>query len=309
MSDPKDQHFVPQCYLRQFVDPNTPPQYEPYVWVFSKDGRKKKKKAPTNIFKERDLYTLQLRTGENDYSIEKTLAQVESEYASAFEHKISNKLPLSAEEHLGLCIFVATMLQRTLRHRDNIERFLDELIEKTEVMEKAHGAEPKKSLELKSYKENAHKLGVVQLMPDITELLIHMSIAFFCADNNGAYFITSDDPCTLFNPDLQWQKYYGPGLAQKNIELILPLSPDIAVCMTWGNLKGYMHYEKGRIDELNRMTRGHCQEYFISHSSKKKRIWFSHYPRNPIFFIRVISHKVRTRVDRWLAKLRYRHVR
>ena len=49
MSDAKKQHYVPQFYLREFLDPNTPPGQEPYVWVFSKDGKKKQRRAPKNI--------------------------------------------------------------------------------------------------------------------------------------------------------------------------------------------------------------------------------------------------------------------
>lgn len=67
---PTKQHSVPQCYLREWVDPNTPAEQEPYVWIFNRNERKGPKKAPSNIFTETDLFTLKLKTGEKNYSID-----------------------------------------------------------------------------------------------------------------------------------------------------------------------------------------------------------------------------------------------
>ena len=58
---PTKQHYVPRCYLAGWVDPSTPAGQEPYVWVFNRGERKGRKKAPSNLFTETDLYTLKLR--------------------------------------------------------------------------------------------------------------------------------------------------------------------------------------------------------------------------------------------------------
>lgn len=49
----KGQHFVPECYLKAWCDPACPTNYEPYVWLFDRDGSNAQNKAPFNIFKER----------------------------------------------------------------------------------------------------------------------------------------------------------------------------------------------------------------------------------------------------------------
>jgi hypothetical protein len=60
-----------------------------------------------------------------------------------------------------------------------------------------------------------------------------MSLAFLCIKNTEKHwFITSDDPCVFFNPDLQWQHFYGPGFGQEKIQLTLALSPEITVMFT-----------------------------------------------------------------------------
>ncbi len=291
---PTKQHYVPECYLRGWVDPKTPAGQEPYVWIFNRGEKVGRKKAPSNIFTETDLYTLRLKTGEKDYSIEETLSNLEGRYANIFRNKIQKHLPLSEEEHITLCAFVAAMLQRTPRYRDNMDRFHNELIEHTEAMEKSHGIDSKESEKMKEFQKNSHRMSIVQMLPSITEMLMPMSVAFLCA-KRGSKFVTSDDPCNLFNPDLQFQKFHSPGLSQKNVQVTLPLSPEIALCMSWSPLRGYAEWSNNEVEEMNRMVVGHCYKYFVSHNSKVRRHWFRRYPLDFFFILKIIRHLVEMR--------------
>lgn len=287
---PTKQHYIPQCYLREFADPTMPADKDPFVWIFDKNGKNRRRDKVKNILFSNDLYTIKIK-GKKNYTIEEKLANLEGRYAKVFKEKIEKHLPLNEEEHIILCAFVSVMLQRTLRNKDNLERFYDELIEHAEAIENAHNTPPTESKRLKEYRENAHKLDVVNLLPDITQLLLEMRVAFLCA-KRGAKFVTSDDPCNLFNPDLQWQKFWGPGLGQKNIQVTLPLSPDIMICISWSNFSGYVQWAKHRVEESNRMIIGHSYKYFISHSPRTKWIWFRRYPLNAFFMLKVLRHKV-----------------
>lgn len=166
------------------------------------------------------------------------------------------------------------MLLRTQKQKENIEGFIDQLIQMTEGIERARGAKPKKSSELKQTKENAHKLALIHSMPKITQLLSKMNLAFLCTLGRGS-FITSDSPCYLFNSELQWLPgFHGPGLAQKHVEVWMPLSPEISVSFSWSNnLRGYLEIGTDMIHEHNRMTFGYSHEYFIANSPKIKRRW------------------------------------
>ncbi len=135
---PTKQHYVPACYLREWVDPNTPPDQDPYLWIFKKGEKKGKKRAPSNSFTETDLYTLKI-DGKKDYSIEEALSTLEGRYASVFRNTISKHLPLNDDDHITLCVFAAAMLYRTLRHKHQLEKFFDELIQQMEAMEHAYG--------------------------------------------------------------------------------------------------------------------------------------------------------------------------
>ena len=259
MSDPKNQHIIPQCYLKQFVDPKTPARYEPYVWIFEREAKRGKKKAPKNILAETDFYTLK-----GDYVIEKTLAQIESDYAVIFDKKIKNKIPLDSQEHLIFCAFVAAMLQRTLKQKENIEHFMDQVIDHAKQMEMAHGVPPKTSLEWEKEKKDAHKLSVMQMIPEIAKILYQMNVAFLCTKSKRVSFITSDSPAYLFNSQLQFQRFYGPGLGQKHVEVRMPLSPEISVDFSWiNNLRGYLVASEDMVHNDNRMVYGHSHQYFI----------------------------------------------
>lgn len=307
-NQPTKQHYIPQCYLREFVDRKTPKNQEPYVWVFDKGKRKGRKRAPSNLFIETDLYTLKLKTGGKNYIIEETLSRLEGKYAEIFREKIKNHIPISDKEHIYFCAFIGVMLQRTLRHRDSLNDFFDKIIAHAGVLEKENNLEPDESKRLNKSKEETHSRSLIQTLPDITELLMRMSVAFLCAPN-GVDFLTSDDPCNLFNSDLQWQKFYGPGLAQKNVQVTLPLSPKICLCLSWTNLKGYIQLDKNRAEEVNRMIVGKCYKYFVSSGHKTKKSWFRKYPLDFFFITKILIHKLRELFQKIKYYYKYKHVR
>ena len=176
----------------------------------------------------------------------------------------------------------------------------------TEEMEKEHGMPPKKSLELKQEKENAHKISVLQMIPHITEILLKMNLAFLCSKQSVS-FITSDTPCFLFNSRLQWQNFYGPGLMQKYVEVRMPLSPEISVCFSWiNNLRGYLQIDTNLIHESNRMVFGHSYKYFIANSSKIKRCWFRRFPLDPIFIIKILRNRIYPQI-KYALKKQFKH--
>lgn len=294
MPEPKYQHIVPRCYLRQFTDPNVPSGHEPPVWIFERGSKKGRRRGVGNILAETDFYTLKLEDGGKDYSIEKNLAQIEGDYTGVFENKIRMKIPLNQEDHIALCAFVAAMLQRTLKQREYIESNYDELIAKAERLEQARGLPSRTSKKLRDQKEWAHKLSLIETIPEITKILLQMNLAIFCTNGRGS-FITSDAPCFLFNYRTQWQRFIPPAFGQKHIEVRMPLSPDYTVCFTWANnMRGYLNISKDWVHECNRMVYGHSHQYFIANSPKLKKRWFNRFPLDPIFISRIFLKQLRS---------------
>jgi hypothetical protein len=305
MSDPKKQHYIPACYLRQFVDPLTPEGQEPYVWMFDKKNKKGKKRAPKNILTSNNLYTINISGDKKDYTIEKTLSRIEGEYIGILNNKIKKHLPLTDEEHIAFCIFVVTMLQRTLRQKENIERFMDEVIGRGEEMAQANNARFDQADEWRRYKVDMHKKGVLEMVPKITDIIYRMGLAFMYPANDKLVFITSDDPCGMFNPDLQWQRFYGPGLMQNNIQLTLPLTPKVSACFSWTNFKGYIQMSKWWTNEINRHTYNQSHKVFIHSSSKIKRSWFTRYPISLSFMLKVLLFSVKRKLEEYKFNRKY----
>jgi hypothetical protein len=223
---------------------------------------------------------------------EEKLRNIETEYTRVYREKIAKRLPLSKQDHAVLCIFIGALLQRTLRHKDVVEKFLTEVIEKMEKMDEAHNTKSKIVEEYKELQSNSHKLAIFKILPDMANILTQMNLAFMCNDNNSPGYITCDDPCVMFNPDLQWQKFYGYGLAQKSIELSITISPTTMAVFSWQNLRGYIKTSNSRVQDHNRMVRNHAYKYFLLNEPKTKLIWFSRYPLSPKFMFLVLKHKL-----------------
>lgn len=294
---PKRQHYVPQCYLKEFATPDSINDKEPLIWIFSKNKRVGRIDKIKNVLFAKDLYTIDAG-GKKDYSIEISLGNIESEYTKVYREKILKGLPLSKRDHFVFCVFISALMQRTLRHKDSLEKFLDEVIEKMEKLDEAHNTKSKIVEDYKKLKKNSHKLNLFKIIPDITDVLKRMSLSFVCAQNISSKYITCDDPCIMFNPDLQWQRFYGYGLAQKSIELTITLSPDVMAVFSWQNLKGYITTTNSRIEDHNRMVRSHAYKYYLLNNPKPKLIWFSRYPLNIVFLVRVFIHKFKERMFR-----------
>ena len=89
MTEHGKQHFVPSSYLKAWCDSNKPEKYDPYVWVFSKDGKNSKKRAPENIFHEKDMYTIKCPVLGRDLSLEHGLSQLEGLFCELRKNKLN----------------------------------------------------------------------------------------------------------------------------------------------------------------------------------------------------------------------------
>jgi len=126
MSNNKKQHYVPEFYLKAWCDPNAPQDYEPYLWIASKDGSNIRPKAPSNIFHGTDLYTIKI-DGKRDLAIEKSLAQIEGEFSLIRRNKLEKRLKLNVRDKIIICAFAAAMYSRTLASGERWKPFWNDV--------------------------------------------------------------------------------------------------------------------------------------------------------------------------------------
>jgi hypothetical protein len=164
-----------------------------------------------------------------------------------------------------------------------------------------HGTEPKSSVAWEAAKKDAHKISVIEMVPEIAKILTKMNVAFLCTKNKRVAYITSDSPAHLFNSRLQFQRWFSPAFGQKHVEVRMPLSPEISVCFSWiNNVRGYLVATEDMVHNDNRMTYGYSDQYFIANSPKVKWRWFQRLPLDPVFLVRFLRHKV----PEWIARHR-----
>ncbi|MBU0528538.1 DUF4238 domain-containing protein, partial [bacterium] len=113
------QHTIPKCYLSSFTDPNCPEKLEPYLWIFNRETNTPQKKSPKNILVAKDFYTIELKSGEKDYGIEKLLQKVESDFISILRKKINNHLPINDDEYVKIASFFAALSLRTISQKEH----------------------------------------------------------------------------------------------------------------------------------------------------------------------------------------------
>ena len=114
------QHFVPQCYLKAWCDPDTPAGQEPYVGRFPRDGGDAWRKAPAKIFHETELYTITDPTAGRDLRLEHGLADLEGQFATIRDEALSQERRLTPLERAVLCGFIAAAQARTPSHGNHL---------------------------------------------------------------------------------------------------------------------------------------------------------------------------------------------
>jgi hypothetical protein len=284
------QHIVSKCYLKAWCDPSTPPGHEPFVWLISRDGAKKARRAPHKSLTKSDAYTITFKDGSSDLRVETTLSQLEAKFVKV-QRRISERKPIDLHERAYLAAFMATMYSRTDPFAEGMKEAwskVDDLVRKVEDVIKRGDAsqlsgsimpgegQPISSEQTQYLIENARPLGVEAAFEITAPIIWGMSLAFMQAPK-GSFFVTSDNPCVWFSPSAYRMPpfYRGVGLAMKDIEITMPVTPEILALVThYPRATGYLNLTDAHVQELNRRTVGFCDKQFVSRSPETMPSWF-----------------------------------
>lgn len=292
MTTHKDQHFVPRSYLAAWCDPACPPEMEPYVWLYPKESRVGRRKAPHNIFTESDMYTVTGLDGGRELGMEHLLSDIEGEFVRIRDNFILKGLPLDPLDDAKLRTLMVLMQSRTVRQRDHWQKQFGELREMGERMKESVLAMPPEERarlprpmpasgpslsmdDVKRLSENPVPMllstAFVQLVPQ----LLQMRLSILRADLTPG-FITSDAPCVIFDPEAHKRPFpfNAPGLGFPTVQVTMPVAPSHLACLT--------HYEvlppdpvlPAIVQELNRLTRGYANDHFVVSRQHTEEIWY-----------------------------------
>lgn len=268
----KGQHKVPRTYLEAFTDSDGK------LWV-ANNKLKIYRDKPYNVLTERDFYTVRFPSGGGSLVIEtEFLGGIEAAYAKLYREKLKDQRSITDEEKGILAIFLASMIERSPRRREGIQDFFDKVTTQTGQMQamvdamtpeerKAFGdRQPPVSEENRKNSIPAgefvrlgkdipslHSSEIPRMVTFTAPILFDMSWGFMTR-SKGEPFITSDNPAIIVNPSIPYDSFWGPGLGQKDVEITIPLSPDLALLEGWQieHERMYIPVEADTVQELNR---------------------------------------------------------
>lgn len=241
MSKSKNQHWVPQFYLRAFATPDTRETKQPKVWIFSRDAKDGDEKLTwiRNVCAQRYLYSPKAADGERSWNVDDDLEGVEMLLAQFWSEISTDFIDLANESiRKALSLFIAT---NYIRHPANIRIVKEihrQLLQFYEALPKNsegtpdissfsfNGKEyPLDTSDWHSYRKrdenDHHHFFVKRIRADsghLAEIILRKRWSVVFTDK--PHFITSDKPVILQNLE---KERFGFGTAGSIISF--PLSP------------------------------------------------------------------------------------
>lgn len=280
-SSSKKCHFIPQFYLKEFIDVTPPKGHEPYLWIFDFSKGNWKKKAPKNIAYELDLYTFMDDEGTKCFYIEEAFSKLEGETSIILRNKIKNRQLLSDYERAVLSEFVAVMTTRTIKFKKRLNDFVSNIAYKFLQMYQAKPQDfdffrdkYKKetgndfpilddniltNIEIKT----SHDFLLGMMIKPIAEIkkdIFFMNLTFIYSKNN--LFITSDSP-VVFHGLSPLTKFEKAGIY--NSEIYFPLSKNICMIISWNfKLRSFLDVPCAIVERINKSIIHSSNKFIIS---------------------------------------------
>ena len=105
-------HFVPQFYLKGFIDPASKDLHNPYLWVVDLQDRIVMKKGPENVARIVGFYDWD-ELGDIAPSIEDIYSKIESRAAPVVARIRNNDFHMTMGDRYNLSIFIGFQISRT----------------------------------------------------------------------------------------------------------------------------------------------------------------------------------------------------
>jgi len=285
-----DQHIIPKCYLKAWndstlINKDSGKAYnQPQVWAYHKiTGKEEQLSAKTN-FTQEDFYTIKDDQGERDLTIEYALDKVEVKFNWIRDNKLLKHEQLDPTEHLEICLFIATMHNRTVsrvNHLSNMLKPIQETLKSYEEFAKTATVEELKKMSNISTTTDSKTISLEELNEVIDKPLENIMVAivnslvpklaklkmaiFHTKEDFG--FITSDNPCVWHSleADMSPPMFQSPGLNDDTINIILPISPTHCILLN-KQIEGYFDIDTNSesINQINTLIFEHAENCIIS---------------------------------------------
>jgi Protein of unknown function (DUF4238) len=282
VSDPKNQHWLSQFYLRQFAVPGFRNRKRAKIWLWSKDDSEPVKKKIRDVCAKEFLYSHVRPDGSRSFRTEGKLASLETRISQLYS-RIAEGYP-DLQKSWGikklLSLFFSTLL---LRHPDELEGTKEthrKMVAWYETLPKdtqGRPMVPEFEREGKRYPfdnsrweeyRNEDENGMVRMFAEtiernavsIANQIFKKRWAFLCLEKPRLF--TSDFPVAVKHFE---EKVFGVGTP--GVHVFFPVSPKRMLHMTdrEDNPDGFYPFPGERAAELNFFTLGNSKDSILSH--------------------------------------------
>jgi Protein of unknown function (DUF4238) len=294
----KRQHYVAQSYLQAWLDPTAPRRsdFEPFIWLFDKDGGNARRRAPKKEFFEKEMYTIVNEKGERDLSVEEDLAQLEDEFSQIRRRKFDVGVDPSEEEWETVCEFAVAAFARTPSYRDRTSEanaFNSSFVAQIDGLRKEFGYENRtiylnlggQLVTTEEYKEAAAfpaPFALDNAFETLLPVLMGMTkVVLHTTEQVG--FITTDQPCVAHDPTLHRQPpgYASLQMSMPNLEVLMPVSPSHCLLFHHSKLRRAEVFKPiGRrvLGRINFRLRHYAPTTLVARLNQTNRWWFAESP-------------------------------
>jgi hypothetical protein len=292
----KNQHTVPRCYLKAWTDPDTPERQTPYVWIVDKSTGAVSNRAPVNVFRENDFYTIRGGDGARNLTLEHGLRGLEDAFDRIRREILEKHKDPASLPRLKLAAFVAALKWRTRGMRDHWRDQMSVVLNDAERLQaQIQTASEEEKWQMASMAPAGNRDDSGMSIDDLREFvtntagnivppgveiwtpaLVRMSMFVLCCDGRDG-FVTSDDPCVIFDPGPRPKPPYehvGPTIFTKTIELTVPISPQQVLVYSHEPVKfGYLQASVEQIEQVNLRTANGASKELVANSERIANVW------------------------------------
>jgi len=271
-------HFVPQFYLKAFIEPESGGSRNPYLWVVDLQSRTLRRRAPKNVAYITGFYDWD-KHGDRAPSIEAIYSQIEGKAASVIGALRAHDFGLSLEDRFDLSNFLGFQLTRTPRFRQaavdaltkHAQEWLQEHVQDTELLEArlrdySRGKQDSTLTveSIRDFVENKrHTLtpGTDYVMGrtmeaglEFARIVFEMNWSVLLAAE-GSSFFTSDQPVALLTPDARPRKLDRRTGRIPELEMSFAVSPACSLLLHQEKVQEHIVSLDGeQVAEINRRT-------------------------------------------------------
>lgn len=255
----RNHHYIPQFYLRGFLDPNLKKKQ---LHVIDKIDRRHFVTKPRNVGSQNDFNRVNI-SGQPIDAAEKLFAEIDGKIARMLKEVEENATLPEGTDMVTLFYFVALLHIHNPQFRNNITDFETRIIKQIlrcltanreryeSQMQRVHPADErapkyesvKHFVEEESfdvqYGHGHHLKYELENIDSVVSLLSRRKWSLFVAEEGASDFVCSDRPVALISigdppedPDHPYN-FGGPGLAEKNTQLTVPLNSRMALFATF----------------------------------------------------------------------------